>query len=153
MENEANPVLKLIASIVIVLLIIATIVGIVMFAISKANSLTDSVNEEVDKVLEAKYTQYDGEVISGSNLLNVIKTTYSDTEPVYIQVKTISNTSGVYYVCDSSAKPLDDATERNLIKDARTKSNNNYIAPTGKFYGEVQKNANGAIIGIVFTQQ
>ena len=36
MENEANPVLKLIAGIVLVLVTIACIVGIVIFAIGKA---------------------------------------------------------------------------------------------------------------------
>lgn len=153
MENEGNPVLKFIAGIVLVLVIIGCIAGIVIFAVSKANTLTDDVNEQMDKIMETKYTQYDGEVISGSNLLNVIKTSYSDTEPIFIQVKTLSNTSGVYYVCDSTATPLDEATERNLIKAAKTKSDNNYIAPTGKFYGEVQRNKNGGIIGIVFTQQ
>lgn len=153
MENEANPVLKLIASIVIVLVIIAAIFGIVMFAISKANTLTDSVSEEVDKMMETEYTQYDGETISGANLVNLIKRTYSDTDPIYILVKTKANTTGVYYVCDSSATRLADTTERTLVANSKKKSDNNYIAPTGKFYGEVQRNANGAIIGIIFTQQ
>ena len=153
MENEANPVLKLIASIVIVLVIIAAIFGIVMFAISKANTLTDSVSEEVDKMMETEYTQYDGETISGANLVNVIKRVYSDSDPIYIKVCTKSNTSGVYYVCDASVNRLNESTERTLVANSKKKSDSNYIAPTGKFYGEVQRNANGAIVGIIFTQQ
>lgn len=153
MENEANPVIKFMAGIALVLVVVGIITGIVIATSKKAQTLSDEINKTADNLLETKYTQYDGEAISGSSLLNLIKTTYSDDDEIYIQVKTKANTSGVSYVCDSTPKKLEATAEKALIKDATTKSHNNYITPTAKFMGEVIRNSNEAIIGLVFEQQ
>lgn len=153
MENEANPVIKFLLGVALVLFVGGIIVGVVMNAGKKAQNLSDEITKTTDNLLDTKYTQYDGESISGSNVLNLIKSTYSDDDEIYIQVKTKSNSTGVFYVCDSTPKKLDSSAEKNLIKDATTKSSNNYITPNKKFLGEVIRNQNDAIIGIVFEQQ
>lgn len=153
MENEANPVIKFLIGVVLVLFVGGVIVGIVTLMAKKAQSVGDEALAMTDNILETKYTQYDGESISGSNVLNLIKQTYADSEEVYICVKTAANTGGVFYVCDQSAAKLPDNTQKALVKDATTKSNNNYITPTKKFLGTVDRNTNGAIIGITFEQQ
>lgn len=154
MENETNPVLKLIAGISIVLVVIGVIVGIVMFATNKANTLTDEIAKTTDSLLETKYTQYDGNTITGANLLNLIKTTYSEGDEIYILVKNNSNKTGVYYCCKADLAPLTSNEQSTAVKNAQTKSNTGcYITPSGKFGGAVIKDANDSIIGLVFTQE
>lgn len=153
MENETNPVLKLIAGIVLVLVIIGVIFGIVMFATNKAESLTTEIDNTVNTMMETKYTKYDGEVSSGNTVLNLIKTSYSTGDTIYIKVSTLSDTAGKTYVCDASLSLLTEANQATLVKNAKDKTKNEYINPAGNFAGKVVKNSNGAIIGIEFTQQ
>lgn len=153
MEEGGNRTILIIAGIAIVLLVITFGYGIVKFAISKGNTLTNKISENIDSVLESNLTQYDGEQISGSNVLNVIKNLESGSDDVYVKVITLANSGGTFYVCDSSNNRIDTAQERTLLKNARTKTNNNYITPSAYFEGEVIRNANNAIVGIVFTQQ
>lgn len=153
MEESSNKTMMIIAGLGSVLLVITFGFFIVNFAINKGNDITNTVSEKMDTVLESEYTQYDGEEITGSAVVNMIKTVDASSDDIYVLVKTNANTSGVYYVCDSNNTRLDADVERGLIKDARTKTNNNYITPSEKFYGEVIRNQNKAIVGVSFTQQ
>lgn len=91
----------------------------------------------------------------GSTVLNLIKTTYSSVndDPIYILVKTASNTAGVYYVCDSSGAKLDSSVQSGLVRNAQKKGNGNYVMPSASFTGQVDRDSNGSIIGITFTQE
>lgn len=151
--DSSNKVITIIASIAIVLLIVMFGFGIVTFAINKGNNLTNEISENIDTMMETEYTMYDGEIVSGSNVTNLISNTFSGSDNVYILVKTKANPSGVYYVCGTDGERLESDVERTLVRNSKTKTNDNYIVPTGKFYGEVIRNENGAIIGIVFTQE
>lgn len=150
---SANKVLMIIAEIAAVMLVIVFGFFAVKFAIDKGKGIVNEAGETIDTTLETKYTMYDGEIISGSNVVNVISTTFSSSDNVYILVKTKENPSGVYYVCDSDCERLDSDAERTLVRNSKTKTSANYITPTGKFYGEVMRNDNEAIVGIVFTQE
>ncbi len=154
MENHANPVLKLIAEIALALLVIGVVVGIVLFAVSKANTLTNEITKTTDSVLETKFTQYDGENITGANVLNLIKTTYSEDNEVYILVKNKSNSTGVYYCYKADLTKFTAAEQSAAIKKARSKADTGcYITPSGKFSGEVVRNSNDTIVGLIFTQE
>ena len=154
MENEANPVLKLIAGIGLVLVVIGVVVGIVMFAKGKANELTNEIAKTTDSLLESKFTQYDGENITGANVLNLIKTTYSEDNEVYILVKNKSNSTGVYYCYKADLTKFTAAEQSAAIKKAQSKADTRcYITPSGKFSGEVVRNSNDTIVGLIFTQE
>lgn len=149
----AQKVLMIIAEIAAVILIIVFGFFAVKYAIDKGRNIVNEAGENIDSTLETKYTMYDGEIISGSNVVNVISTTFSGSDNIYILVKTKENPTGVYYVCSADCERLEHDEERTLVRNSKTKTNANYITPTGKFYGEVQRNDNDAIVGIVFTQE
>lgn len=151
--DSSNKILFIIGGIAIALGILTFAFFILNFSTEKGNDLTNEITAGVDNMMESKYTMYDGDTVSGSAVVNMISSTYSSDDNVYILVKTNANASGVYYVCDSNNERHDSDSQRNLMKNAKTKSHNNYITPTGKFYGEVIRNANGAIVGLTFTQQ
>jgi hypothetical protein len=148
-----NKVLMWIGAIAAALLILGFGFWAVKYGINKGKDTVNEAGESIDNMLETKYTMYDGEIISGSNVVNVISSTFSSSDNIYIMVKTKSNPSGVYYVCSSDCEKLDHDAQRTLVRNSKTKTNANYITPTGKFYGEVERNENGAIVGIVFTQE
>lgn len=153
MEEPVVKPINILATVGGTLLVITFLFGIIYLVVTKANGITNNITESVDNVEESKYTIYDGEEVTGSSVVNMIKTTSSSSDDIYVLVKTKANTSGVYYVCDANNTRLSADAQRTLMKNARTKTNNNYITPTAKFYGEVIRNQNEAIVGIVFTQQ
>ncbi len=148
-------ILHIIAGVAITLLVIGITYGIVTFSSNKVDGYTTEFDNNMTQIIESKYTKYDGAATSGSLVLNLIKTTYSgaNEDPIYIQVKTASNTAGVYYVCDSGGTKLDSSTESGLVRNAQKKGNGNYITPSATFTGQVDRDSNGTIIGITFTQE
>lgn len=152
MEESSNKVLFIIAGIVMTLLVITFAFSLVNSSLSKGNELNNQASAKMDSMLESQYTQYDAATISGSQVLNIISEFYNSTEPVYVQVDTLAGPV-VTYVCDAtSLDKFASATQGTLVQNAKDKANTAYITPTGNFVGAVQRNANDAIIGIVFTQ-
>lgn len=151
---NTEKILHIIAGVAITLIVIGIAAGIVTMGSASVDKYTTEFDAAVTQVLETKYTKYDGSPTSGSLVINLIKTTYSSSnaDPVYIFVKTTANPSGTYYVCDSGGTRLDSSVQSTLLKNAQKKGNGNYIMPGALFTGQVNRDSNGTIIGITFTQ-
>ena len=94
---------------------------------------------------EAKYTQYDATVVTGSEVVNVIKLHSNDK--IYVDVN-IGGTQRNYIYSDATFA----APGANLAL-ARDKSDPSYINPNSKFTGSIVRDATtSAIVGIVFTK-
>ena len=107
-------------------------------------ALTDS-NSTITQMEEAKYTQYDATVVTGSEVVNVIKLHANDK--IYVGVS-IAGTQRNYIYSDATFT----AAGASLAL-ARDKSDPSYINPNSKFTGQVIRDANtSAIVGIVFTK-
>ena len=152
-NDSGSDILKTVGSIFITLLIVGAVVGLVMAGIGLFNQAGDKMTNTATSIMETEYTQYDGASPSGSSVVNLIQQKKSGDDNIYILVKTKMNTSGVYYICDANNVKLDADTMRALVKDMKTNTSSNYINPSKKFYGEVIRNDNNAIVGIVFTQE
>ncbi len=108
-------------------------------------ALTDS-NSTITQMEEAKYTQYDAAVVTGSEVVNVIKLHSNDK--IYVGVS-IGGIQTNYIYSDASF-----TTPGASLAAARDKANTTvYINPNSKFTGQVVRDANtSAILGIVFTK-
>lgn len=107
-------------------------------------ALTDS-NSTITQMDEAKYTQYDAAVITGSEVVNVIKLHSNDQ--LCITVKNGSNEAHYIYADVNFSGAGDN------LALARDKTSVNYINPNSKYTGQVVRNATtDAIVGIVFTK-
>ena len=107
-------------------------------------ALTDS-NSTITQMDEAKYTQYDAAVVTGSEVVNVIKLHSNDK--IYVGVS-IGGTQRNYIYSDATFT----AAGANLAL-ARDKSDPSYINPNSKFTGSIVRDTNtSAIVGIVFTK-
>lgn len=152
MGDSSNKVLFIIAGIVCVLLVCGFGFAIVNSSLSRGNDLNNQMGAKVDSMLETQYTQFQGTTVSGSQVLNFINETFNSQDNVYVQVTTTAGGT-VTYVCDATSLAKFTATAQStLVQNAKNKTNNAYIFPTGNFSGAIQRNANGAIIGVQFTQ-
>lgn len=108
-------------------------------------ALTDA-NSMVTQMEEAKYTQYDGAVVTGSEVVNVIRQHKNDN--IYVSV---DNGNGPQnYICDG---PSLTGTGQD-IKLTRVKTDTaHYVSPNAKFYGSIDRDeTTDAILGIIFTK-
>jgi len=98
---------------------------------------------ESDKVV------YDGAVVSGSEVLNAIKSMEDDALGVYVTTAKSSTYYG--YSFDLSTGALG-KENNNTYTIATNKSADTYINPYANFMGKVVRDENDVITGIVFTQ-
>lgn len=105
---------------------------------------------ESDKVM------YDGLKVSGSEVINVINKFRNNT--LAIKVVTKRNTNFYNYKIDTNGSPADDTNSalgsrsQTDVKDAQSPESIHYINPNAQFIGDVVRDVNNVIIGIIFTQ-
>lgn len=146
MENVTKIVI-LIASLVLTLLVI--VLGFTVYRSTKggADSTVTDLNNTTTTFSESRYTDYDGVEVSGSTVQSVVNT-YANDE-ICITVVTLKPNTTSYNYTDTTLATK--ATVKNT--SCQNKSNANYINPSGKFLGEVERDATGTIVGLKFTQQ
>ncbi len=137
------------------LVIAALIVSVGFYIYNNQKETSDAVVAQTNRLnaqlQEAEWTQYDGMEVMGSEIVNVIKR--MKDSGTYIQVGDAS------YCCpnDGSGINYDNTTFSKMLAAAKRRSatdkpnNASYINPSGLFIGEVKRDENGTILGIVFT--
>lgn len=97
---------------------------------------------ESDKVM------YDGLKVSGSEVINVINKFHNT-----LSIKVITKKGSWYYNLDlienDTALGKESSTK---VKNAQSPENDNYINPNAQFIGDIVRDTNNTIIGIIFTQ-
>ena len=157
--NGVEKLILAIVGLVIVLLVAGWAIKTTRNTQDQANGVNTQLSDKVNTALEMQYTQYDGKVVSGSEVVNMIKDTYAASDYIQVGVKTSAG-STVAFVTDrtigaTTAGPgnKSSATYTAAIANAENITNANYISPTGSFKGVLTRDANGTIVEILFTQQ
>lgn len=149
MENSLKG-LMLAAGIIITCIIISLGFYIAREASDTANTGTGQINELQAEFANTSKTMYENTVVSGSEVINVIRK-FSD-EMIGVRVETKKNIS--YYIYQFSDTDGSLKNESTLdYKSAQVATNANYINPTGRFLGAVVRDDNGTITGLSFVQQ
>lgn len=132
---------------------------------------TNKYNEMASSQDDTELMAYDGNIILGNQLVDLIKKTVDAGESKYlsIQVKTLKNKEeGEFYNYKLNG-PKDDGTYElaEFTKEEKEKEKNryapntenpkdtqdpNYINPMAEFYGSVVRDKNGTVIGLIFEQ-
>jgi len=150
MEN-ATKAIMIAASIVITLAIVT--IGFLVLGTGKdiANDGMSEFTNMANSVADAQYTRYDGMDVSGSQVINLIRSLEKSGD--YIGVHVVTKTgSDVWYVYDaSSIDSLSNASGN--LDDAFDVTKENYINKTAMFRGTVQRDTNGRIASITFNQK
>ena len=129
--------------------------GFVFFNSSKeqAGYLNTKMTKLNESLASVDVDMYDGNVVSGSEVLNAINKFKSDD--IAIQVKTKAENESYYYnysIGESNGSKVLKTTGTATIQSARTKGRSNYINPLGRFTGSIIRDANDSVIGVKFEQ-
>ncbi|RCX13009.1 hypothetical protein DFR58_11966 [Anaerobacterium chartisolvens] len=155
MEN-ATTAIKIGAAIVIVMVVVT--IGFMVLRSGQDTAKLGleklgQVNSDLDT---AEVSMYEGSVVSGSEVLNFIEK--NKKASFGVKVITNLNTAGVCYIKEVTStggigNDISESDTDNYINIAKDVKRATYINPNGRFLGKVYKNANGAITGLLFTQQ
>ena len=129
------------------------------------NNTAQEAESTLNMMDESKYTSYDGETILGSTVKALMQDYASDD--VSIALKTNSSSGYSYFNYASSITGDTETAEVDFtskitstsgsnyanVNAVNKKTNDCYVNPGGSFEVHIVRNANGNIVGVVFTQQ
>lgn len=145
MENSLKGLL-LAAGTVITCIIIGLGFYIAREARDTASSGAGQINRLNAEFMESDKVMYDGISVTGSEVVNVINKFKNDE--LCVQVKTKKGEASYGYT-DTTLS----SKSSHSIKETQNLKGVNYINPNGLFLGEVIRDSNNVIVGLLFTQQ
>ncbi len=116
---------------------------------NQAMSKVEQMNAQLD---EADITQYDGQVVTGSQVVSAM--TMLKDRGIVLTVHNGKN-EATYYInpdADASAQKTDQDNWSKAMKNVKTRSSKYYITPSAQFQGSVVRDASGAIIQLTFSK-
>ena len=163
MGNSASDGIKFIVGLLVTLLIVGAVWAVVSLALRGASNATSQTERDVNQMNESRYTQYENEKITGSEVLNMLSRfgsekiaigvvcTPTDESSIAAAPTAISGTA-FNYTDVSLSSPIDATTTQNNLRNAKDPGNAAYINPSKMFFGQVIRNTNtDAIVGLQFT--
>lgn len=121
-----------------------------------ANNAVGQINRLNAEFSESDKLMYDNINVSGSEVVSVINKYKEDDMGIIVNTKKTSNTMYNHTLTSSSE---DGNTTYTLgvkattkVKDAQDINNSLYINPNGFFYGQVLRDGNNVVVGLMFTQ-
>jgi len=94
-QNESTKIIGIVVGILLFLVVMAAVVGLVMWGTGKFNSTQSTLQDQVDALDEAIYTAYDEVEVSGSDVLAACKT-YKNID-MLIVVSTKAHNGNAFY--------------------------------------------------------
>ncbi len=148
MENSLKGLL-LAAGTIITCVVISLGFYISREAKDTASGGANQINKLNSEFAQSDKIVYDGAVVSGSEVINVIKKFSNEKIAIYVKTNKASTFYGVN-VDINTGEIKGDSTA--TVADAMNEKSNEYINPYGNFTGAIIKDANDVITGIVFEQ-
>ncbi|WP_026667608.1 hypothetical protein [Butyrivibrio sp. AE2005] len=151
--GNADSLIRTIGGVVLALLFVGVLFG--LYGVSKGffDKAGNKLSQMSVTMDESQYTEYDGAVISGTQVISFIKAHENDEICVSVN-NGHTTTSYIYSSTDLSSKDGIGA-----VSAAQNKANLStvYINPNSKYLGEIVRDsvdaANGTIVGVNFTIQ
>ncbi len=147
--SDATKILIISATIIIVCVIVA--LGFKMINEGRASSSSgiNEFNDMASEYSDIKLSSYDGSKVLGSEVVDLIKKSKDKEYNFEIVVRTKANISATPAPTPAPTPRAYNAASSDLVTDT---NDPNYINPNAQFLGEVEKNENGIIIKVIFTQ-
>lgn len=156
MSDVVAAALKFAAGIILAVVLVA--VGIMVFtpAADSAKTVTTDFAANTTELKDQKYLIYDNTVVSGSQVLSALRKfeTEGKARNLAINVKTGKNPAGTWYYSQfvSGTTELATSAIQNLERAVNT-THYDYINPAGMFDSKIERDRNGVIRAVHFTQQ
>lgn len=156
-SDIAVKIFLVVVAVILVGLLIAWSTGVFKDKRNDLNEGTERINNVLSSMAEFDLIVYDGASISGDTLVELINDVKEKELEIGIGVSTLANSSksNIKYYNHSIANESEGDILGSEITLAPTsdKTDNSYINPIGKFKGELKRDINENIIGLVFVQQ
>lgn len=153
MENSVKAII-IGASIAITMVIVSIGFYILRQGQDVAENASKNFSEINAEMAESKYTIYDENTISGSEVVNVVKKFKNENIAIGVSTKASSDFTWYIYKAtigsDDIVDSLDDTT---TSINTMISSGNKYVNPNAQFLGKVYRDANDVIAAIKFIQQ
>lgn len=150
-KSQTNDFFSNLTVVIIAGLILAVALGGFFWFKNKYDSNMEGAQKTIDSAEAAKYTDYEGRIIPGSKVRNLLSTYEKDE--ICVTVKTKKNTTSYNYADKTLATAIDPAKNRKNIVAAGTKTEKNYINPAGEFLCSIGRDDNQSLVEIIFEQQ
>ncbi len=131
-------IFMVVVAVILVGLIIAWSTGVFRDKRNDLNEGTRKINNVINSMAEFDMLVYDGGTITGSILMELIKDAADGKLDVNITYRTLQMGENAEPISYPSPEPA--------------KNDGKYINPRGRFIGEVTRNDNEVITGVIFTQ-
>ena len=151
--SNALKLLLLAAGTIVTCIVISVGFYIARQAKDTAYTASGNINNLTSEFLESDKTMYEGVAIPGSEVLNIITKYKTDTLSIVVTTKSGNTTYYNYSVSGAEGKYTLGGTTSSNIQEAKKVTSDTYINPTKQFSGTVLRDANDAIVGIMFAQQ
>lgn len=155
--SETMKILILVGSVIVVCVLCAVGFKITNQGRSSANSGTEIFNKSVSQYNDIDVSIYDDSMITGSELVRLVKNTIEKSEYLSVEVYTLDGTTLSYnYIYDRDEQILTDRGPQGQTADKEVPDNKyeiGYINQMAVFSGEVYEDMNGNKVCIRFEQQ
>lgn len=150
MENATKAII-IAASIAITLAIVT--IGFFVLGTGQdiANDSMSNLTNMANSVADDQYTRFHNMDVSGSQVINLIKSVENSGD--YIAINVITKRANVWYVYQSPDDINNLTSASGDLDDALDVENVNYINKTAMFRGKVERDSNGRIARITFDQK
>jgi lipopolysaccharide export LptBFGC system permease protein LptF len=159
--KNSNMVVAIFATVLVVILagvLVAWMTGVFRDKKNDIDSGTGKITNALGSMSSFDFDYYDDATISGETLLELIEEVTARDEELSIAVQTLANqgsTSAIRYYNRAllpSTNEFDTGSQPSVLNQS-SKSNSDYITPSAKFIGQVLRNQNEEVTGILFTQR
>lgn len=161
-ENTSRPLI-IAGGLILAMLIIALAFTIYNSSKDTANDAMSQITNLSASMAESQYTQWEGQTVTGSQVVSIIKQFQNDTSGIMVDNNGSSATGGVTnygltLTMDSGSVvkgTLSNTASSATVADATNKTNaGTYITPSAQFFCTVVRDPNTeAIVGLYFMKQ
>lgn len=137
--NNANTAMKVGAGL---MLTIALITLVVILYQASTGAIIEGKNDFANtqaELSDQKYDIYESSNLTGSEVVNAIRK-YARKADFKISIKTFKDSGGTTYT-------------KGDYGETKNVTSSKYVNPSGIFMGKLDRDANGVVTGITFTQQ
>lgn len=154
MDNSLKGLI-LAAGVVVTCMVIGMGFFITREARNTSNGGSNQLSKYSSRILDMEKEKYDGLIISGKEVVNIIKDSIDDNEYLSIEVTNKKGNTTFYnysHIISGNKHSIVDTGTQDIKLIQKTPSNDYYINPTGKFEGAVIRDQNDTIICLQFVQ-
>lgn len=155
MKESTSTALLFGAALFLTLALIGLSVSVFAPSTDAAKTAQTDFSNTTTELKDQKYLIFDNTVISGSQVVNALRKFEKDgkSQSLALYVETGKNNgAGIWYYSQFTGDRVGISSTQDL-KQTSEVTNNNYINPSGMFDSIVERDKNGVIRAIKFTQQ